>query len=432
MLSKKKLTLLSLTFGLLTSAGYAQAADELNVWIRASNDSKAIYKKEADSFEQKTGIKITYFNATTDFEQRLARATAGNALPDVIFNDAAAMGQMVQLGIIDSIDPAAIAGGKDLYDAAWQSTRYIDGKYYGVPTSAQTFAFFIRKDWREKLGLPQPKNWDDLAALAKAFTEKDPDGNGKNDTYGFTLPASSTRGYASWFMSAFLWQAGGDFVRSAGEGKFKASLDEPAATQALTFIRGMVCEKVVQPGAINATTADAIPSFRSGQSGIFFSGPYHIALFDKSPGKDNIEVVVPPKGPAGSTTLAEGTTAFMIKGSKNKAAAQKFIEFIISPEGQKIGMAIGSGNIPVVRLSVNKQIDSVSIYNDPRWSTFAELYAKDARYIPQVPNWTPLRQISADGFNRILSNCDSDITQALKGVNEQMNAELKKQNVFSE
>jgi multiple sugar transport system substrate-binding protein len=432
MLSKKKLALLSLTFGVFTSAGVAQAAEELNVWIRASNDSKAIYQKEAEAFEQQTGIKIKYFNATTDFEQRLARATAGNALPDVIFNDAAAMGQMVQLGIIDPVDPAKIAGGKDLYDAAWQSTRYIDGHYYGIPTSAQTFAFFIRKDWREKLGLPQPKTWDDLTALAKAFTEQDPDGNGKNDTYGFTLPASSTRGYASWFMSAFLWQAGGDFVRSTGEGKFKASLDEPAATKALSFVRNMVCEKIVQPGAINATTADAIPSFRSGQSGIFFSGPYHIALFDKSPGKDNIEVIAPPAGPAGSTTLAEGTTAFMIKSSKNKEAAQKFVEFIISPEGQKIGMAIGSGNMPVVRLSVNKQIDSVSIYNDPRWSTFAELYAKDARYIPPVPNWTPLRQISADGFNRILSNCNSDIPKELGVVNEHMNAELKKQNVFSE
>ncbi|VTR30918.1 Lipoprotein lplA [Serratia fonticola] len=77
---------------------------------------------------------------------------------------------------------------------------------------------FVRKDWREKLGLPQPKTWQDVATLAKAFTTQDPDGNGKSDTYGFLLPASTTRGYASWFMSAFLWQAGGDFIREVGAG----------------------------------------------------------------------------------------------------------------------------------------------------------------------------------------------------------------------
>lgn len=174
--NKLRSLLLLTALGLGVSQSYA--ATTLNVWIRASNDSKNIYKQEAEKFEEKTGIKIEYFNATTDFEQRLARATAGNALPDLIFNDAASLGQFIQLGIAEEIDPQAIAGGDQLFQTAWKSTRYIDGKYYGVPTSAQTFALFVRKDWREKLGLPQPKSWDDIQALAKAFTTQDPDGNG--------------------------------------------------------------------------------------------------------------------------------------------------------------------------------------------------------------------------------------------------------------
>ena len=209
--NKLRSLLLLTALGLGVSQSYA--ATTLNVWIRASNDSKNIYKQEAEKFEEKTGIKIEYFNATTDFEQRLARATAGNALPDLIFNDAASLGQFIQLGIAEEIDPQAIAGGDQLFQTAWKSTRYIDGKYYGVPTSAQTFALFVRKDWREKLGLPQPKSWDDIQALAKAFTTQDPDGNGKNDTYGFIVPASTTRGYASWFMSSFIWQAGRKWLR---------------------------------------------------------------------------------------------------------------------------------------------------------------------------------------------------------------------------
>lgn len=423
----KSLLLLSV-LGLGAAQAYAE--ETLNIWIRASNDSKNIYKKEAETFEKKTGIKIEYFNATTDFEQRLARAAAGNALPDLIFNDAVAIGQFIQLGIADEIDPKSIAGHDNIYPLAWQSTRYTDGKYYGVPTSAQTFALFVRKDWREKLGMPQPKTWEDVAKLAKAFTTQDPDGNGKADTYGFILPASTTRGYASWFMSAFLWQAGGDFIRESAPGKFKASLDEPAAVETLQFMRGMLCEKVVQPGAINATTADVIPSFRSSQSGMFFSGPYHIALFDKDPGKDTFEVVT-LQGPKSQATLAEGTTVFLMKSSQKKEAARKFIEFMISQEGQEIGMGKGSSNIPVVRLPVNKRVDTQAVYNDPRWATFATLYAEQGRYVPQVPNWTPIRQITAEGFNRILADCNGDIAAELQATNGKVDAELEKQNVLA-
>ncbi|WP_145541774.1 ABC transporter substrate-binding protein [Yersinia alsatica] len=431
-MSKVKIKSLLLLTYLAMGIPSLHAAETLQVWIRASNDSKNIYKTEAETFEKKTGIKIEYFNATTDFEQRLARAAAGNALPDLIFNDAVAIGQFVQLGIVEPIEPKNIIGGENIFDTAWKSAQYIDGKYYGVPTSAQTFALFIRKDWREKLGLEQPKNWQEISTLAKAFTFNDPDGNGKNDTYGFILPASTTRGYASWFISSYLWQAGGDFIRPAGEGKFKGSLEEPAAAETLSFMRGMVCDKTVQPGAINATTADAIPSFRSGQSGMFFSGPYHIALFDKDPGKEAFEVIPPPAGPKGQATLAEGTTVFMMKSSKQKEAAQKFIEFMISPEGQQIGMGMGSNNMPVVRLSINKLVDTKAVYNDPRWAMFADLYAEHGRYIPQVPNWTPIRQVTSEGFNRILANCASDIPAELKAVNQKVNDELAKQNVLGQ
>lgn len=428
-MSANKLRSLLLLTALWLGLSQSYAATTLNVWIRASNDSKNIYKQEAEKFEESTGIKIAYFNATTDFEQRLARATAGNALPDLIFNDAASLGQFIQLGIAEEIDPQAIAGGDQLFPTAWKSTRYIDGKYYGVPTSAQTFALFVRKDWREKLGLPQPKSWDDIQTLAKAFTTQDPDGNGKNDTYGFIVPASTTRGYASWFMSSFIWQAGGDFVKEES-GKFSASLNTPEVAQAMTFIRTMMCEKVTQPGAINATTADVIPSFRSGQSGMFFSGPYHIALFDKDPGKDNFEVV-PVVGPKGEATLAEGTTVFMMKSSKQKEAARKFIEFMISQEGQEIGMGKGSQHIPVVRLPVNKNVDVKAVYQDARWETFARLYNEQGRYVPQIPNWTPVRQVAADGFNRIFADCSSDIAGELKTIDGKVNAELKKQNVLA-
>lgn len=64
----------------------------------------------------------------------------------------------------------------------------LDGKIYGLfnerPESRQ--GIIIRKDWLNNLGLTEPKTLDELYRVLKAFTEQDPDGNGKPDTVGLT------------------------------------------------------------------------------------------------------------------------------------------------------------------------------------------------------------------------------------------------------
>ncbi len=65
----------------------------------------------------------------------------------------------------------------------------IDGKVYGL-YRARTIGragVSIRKDWLEKLNLEIPTTIDEFYNVLKAFTEKDPDGNGQNDTYGMIL-----------------------------------------------------------------------------------------------------------------------------------------------------------------------------------------------------------------------------------------------------
>ena len=44
----------------------------------------------------------------------------------------------------------------------------------------------VRQDWLDKLGLTVPKTVDDVYKVAYAFTYNDPDGNGKNDTIGYS------------------------------------------------------------------------------------------------------------------------------------------------------------------------------------------------------------------------------------------------------
>ena len=413
-----------------TMATSALAADPLKIWMRYGDNEKGVLDALTSKFTEETGIKVDLFLANLDFETRLARAAVGNALPDLLINDVTALGQMRGMGILKEIDRSSIAGNENIYDVAWQSAQAPDGKYYGVPTSAQAFAVFVRKDWREKLGYDIPKTWDDLYNLAKAFTEDDPDGNGKNDTYGYVMPLSTTRGYATWFMSDLIWQAGGQFMEKKGD-KFVSSLATPEVAEALGFARKMICDGYAQPGAITATTGDTTPVFSSGQGGIYRSGPYHIAPLSKEPGADVLEVIPPPAGPKGQAELAEGEAIFMTATTQHEAEAKKFIEFLISKQGQEIGMGLGIDASPIVRLSVNKQIDTVKVRDSAFWGVFADLYGSTARYFPRVPNWKPIRQMTSDGFNMILSDCNSDIAAALPAIDETVNQELDNQGVLA-
>jgi multiple sugar transport system substrate-binding protein len=60
-----------------------------------------------------------------------------------------------------------------------------------------------------------------------------------------------------------------------------------------------------------------------------------------------------------------------------------------------------------------------------------EAYAKQGHYMPNVPNWTAIRQLTAEGFNKLLANCNDDIDAGLKDLNGRLERELAKQNVLA-
>lgn len=69
-----------------------------------------------------------------------------------------------------------------------------NGHIYGLPRlrSQASHTLVIRQDWLDKLGLTMPTTYEELEAVMKQFVENDPDGNGKNDTYGIAFNASSS------------------------------------------------------------------------------------------------------------------------------------------------------------------------------------------------------------------------------------------------
>jgi putative aldouronate transport system substrate-binding protein len=77
---------------------------------------------------------------------------------------------------------------KKVPEESWNNSKQQDGKIYTIPKVrplAGNGSMIIRKDWLDKLKLKAPTTMDELYAVAKAFTENDPDGNNIKDTIGF-------------------------------------------------------------------------------------------------------------------------------------------------------------------------------------------------------------------------------------------------------
>lgn len=152
-------------------------------------------------YEDELGIKIKYDwvvkgSPTSDqYLQKINVTLASGDLPDVIPVNAT---QLKQLADSDQIEDMTelyekyaspftkkvlSEEGTSVFDAAT-----FDGKLMAVPqlesSMERAMYIWIRTDWLDKLGLKPPKTMADVLAISKAFTENDPDGNGKQDTFG--------------------------------------------------------------------------------------------------------------------------------------------------------------------------------------------------------------------------------------------------------
>lgn len=416
------------------SGGSTPAASDdgqpIEVWARSNPDASNTYTALFKEFTAKTGIKVN-FQGVTDLDQQLQTRAASKKLPDIVINDSAALGNYTAQGYLQKIDKSTVAGNDKISASLWDEAKGLDGATYGVPFSRQTMVTMIRKDWREKLGLPIPKTQEDLAALAKAFATQDPDGNGKADTYGMAVPGSTERGYLGWWASSYLWQDGASYLKDDGNGKYSSPASSAEAQKGVTWIKQQFCTNGnTQPGALTASSGAASPFFQTGKAGIILTGPYNFTAFDTALGKDKYEVIATPKGSVDNSVLAEGENIYVTATNGKKDQTKQVIDFLVSAEGQKAGMTAGAQ--PIVRVPVNSDVDAAAVYNDPRWNVVQDALKNSSKSFPSAINFVPIKQAAAEALNKIVSDCAADnVASGLKDLDSAINNELTSQNAKS-
>ncbi|WP_258394511.1 extracellular solute-binding protein [Paenibacillus sp. MDMC362] len=213
--------------------------------------------EENTQFEQEierlTGIKVTMNKPAADYDQKLLAAIASGEKFDLLQISKEKMSTFVEQGILTPLTDQ-VNGSKRLSDPnvipanEWEQVKTKDGQIYGVFTKYQGGTMpIVRKDWLDELNLPEPATLDDYYNVLKAFTEQDPDGNGKKDTYG--LSTAGMYELQGFFSAAGLKQR---YVETA-DGKLDVPYSTDAAIPVYEWLNKLFEEGILDP---NFTTND--------------------------------------------------------------------------------------------------------------------------------------------------------------------------------
>jgi multiple sugar transport system substrate-binding protein len=60
---------------------------------------------------------------------------------------------------------------------------------------------------------------------------------------------------------------------------------------------------------------------------------------------------------------------------------------------------------------------------------YADAYRDNGRYAPSIPNWTPIRQDTADTVNALIADCGLDVQAELTKLDTKLSEVLGQQGV---
>ncbi len=271
-----------------------------------------------EAWEKNLGVTNVDYNVIavpgSDYATKLNAMMSGDDIPDLFQVSVEQLAVLVENGIITPLDDLVeqMPHVQALLEIPSNRIRYdayaIDGKHYVFPEFAMEGALNgpainglgLRTDWLENLGLEVPTTLDELHEVLRAFTFDDPDGNGKNDTYGIG-------GYANNYFSS-IFGAYGIYMNGLNswtevDGKLVHSTVLPEVKEVLALLAQWYEEGLIDPDKFIIEKNQAIDKLAAGQIGAYEGSVWNLqearGAWAKGDPNATCAIITPPAGPNG-------------------------------------------------------------------------------------------------------------------------------------
>lgn len=280
--------------------------------------------------EQKFNVKIKPVKVTD-------ASIASGEVPDLfMLGDPANVSAYQGQGVLSDIDPNMLQEKMPEYYEDIQQTPALfqtvtfDDKLWAIPMfidlKPYDLSMLWRKDWLDKVGIAKiPETLDEFEKAVYAFAKEDPDGNGKNDTYGLTGTATST--WSTGFYSIFGAYGVEPTMWMERDGQVANGSVMPEAKEALAKLRQWYADGVIDPEFITDTQDSYRKKLYNSRIGVIEEqvskgaledGAVIVAMKDVNPDA-KLQIGVNPEGPGGRGSWDWGVKSnFVVLGNKVK------------------------------------------------------------------------------------------------------------------
>ncbi len=333
---------------------------------------------------------------SADWETKLNTMFSTQMLPDIfvsmgpekpkIYNDMIDDGVLIPISdYVSETEYPNIYNQLQKYDFLAKNVYYSNGKHYGIPVShTLEHTMYIRLDWLENLNqesklrsiiadeqnisesavtsdmLEQwkftvPEDLLDFYRVCRAFTLYDPDGNGRDDTYGYTSAGKDGMFADSWAFIAF--DAGYDYmIDPDGDGNYESSWTSENAKKAVSYLNDLYKSGYVDPSWNENNLDDKQDAFAKGKVGMMEAHAWYNTIVSSyisanttgnvkpsiEQASERIGMFAPPKGPNGTYGIPGNpnfwTLTCLNAGMSDEefTAALKLIDYMLSEEGNNL------------------------------------------------------------------------------------------------
>lgn len=399
------------------SPGASSATSFAGTTIRAQTggETQIVAELAKPLWEKATGGKIELeFTAFGERAQKYASIVATEDPTFDVMHLEGPFGGALGDSLYEDLTPW-IGDTSDFIPATVTSLTW-GGKLLAAPVYALVMFYMYNRQYYEDAGIDPdnvPKTWDELYAFADALHV--------GDRYAFLAGWLSGPYYTANLFLSFLNSTSATPVNSEGTAVGFDNDDGLLAFQ--TLKRGFETNFFDPNAMTTATLEDSAILFNQGLTATVFAFPSHhawaisedVANYSATLDPAVVGVDIMPGIKAGTSGSINGYEGFGLnRFGKQKEAAASFINFVVSPEFQKVMNLQGVTGFPSTRLSVVNDPEVASAY--PLGEVLAEQGTYNVSNYNFPFDWYPPVELSVRNMHDGTWSAEQAHEEAVKGV----------------
>ncbi len=361
----------------------------LTMWtfldLASTNARAVVLGKLIDSFEANNPgvvVNVETQEWTTMSAKVIAGHAAGNA-PDIFMINMANLGEAIASGCMEPLE--------NMFLDKWTPEQLTDidtelfragynGKYhYEIPLFSGTFGIMYRTDLFDKFGIkPEDiKTWNDLVKAAQKLTYVNED---KLQVYGYGVGYSTDVTDPHGVLPTVLFsQEGGIFTKDGHPNNWAGEAGKAGLQFQLDLINKY---KVMPPSCVALTSEEVYNMFEAGQFAMISGGSVRVPTVKSLTSFDPnyVGFMAYPEwnsGQGNSIANAYAWNTAVWSGCKNKEAAGRFLEYLVSPEADKMWVT-EANQMPVLNSTFDTAADFINTPANSWMTTTQKIYTKSA------------------------------------------------------